>query len=159
MASDHQALWAQLQATFEQDIPVTEELLKVLEAERQALEQRDYDAFRTTLIDKQSLLAALELQAKTRQQLLSAAGFSDEPSTLNAAEEQAPPVARAWRKLAQQWQQCQELNDINERIAKRTRLVVGQMLDMLRGTSGATRLYDNKGGTSTTGKGNTITNA
>lgn len=159
MASDHPTLWRQLYATFEQDIPVTSELLQVLGREREALEQRNYEQFKTILGEKQALLSALEKHAASRQQLLQAAGFRDETSSLDAAEAQAPVVAGAWRKLTAQWQRCQELNEINERIAKRTRLVVGQMLDMLRGTTGATRVYDNKGGTRSSGGGNTITSA
>lgn len=159
MANNHQALWAKLQDTFEQDIPVTAQLLDVLETERKALETRNYEAFKQVLGSKQTLLATLEQHAETRQQLLQQAGFSDESSTLTAADAQAPVVAGAWRKLGEQWQKCQELNEINERIAKRTRLVVGQMLDMLRGTSGATKVYDSKGGTSTGPGGNTISNA
>lgn len=159
MASDHPSLWRQLHATLEQDIPVTNELLQVLDKERESLEQRNYEQFKAILIEKQALLSALEKHAAHRQQLLQEAGYQDETSSLDAAEIQAPVVARAWRKLAGQWQRCQELNEINERIARRTRLVVGQMLDMLRGTTGATRVYDNKGGTRSSGGGNTITNA
>lgn len=159
MAAAQAALWAELKATFEQDIPVTAELLEVLKKERQALESRDYDTFKQILADKQALLIPLETHAQVRQQLLREAGFEDEPSVLTAADVQAPVVARAWRQLKTQWKSCQELNEINERIAQRTRLVVGQMLDMLRGTTGDTKVYDNKGGTQSSGGGNVITDA
>ncbi len=130
-----------------------------MEEERKALEKRDYDHFQQILTDKQPLLERLENHAHTRRELVQAAGFSDEPSTLSAADRQAPAVARVWRQLGEQWQTCQELNAVNERIAQRTRLVVGQILDLLRGTAGDTKLYDSKGGTRHAGGGHKITNA
>lgn len=152
-------LWIELKHTFARDIPNIAELLELLQRERRALEERDYDTFSLIISKKQDLLTTIEQQAKIRQQLLQSAGFSDEASTLSAADEQAPNVAKAWRKLGEQWKKCQELNEINERITQRTRLVVGQMLDLLRGTTGHTRVYDNKGGTRPTGSGHTITSA
>lgn len=153
------AVWASLNATFEQDIPITSQLLELLQTERKALEARDYTTFQSVVADKQALLQMLEQHALQRQQLLQAAGFDNEQSTLQAASQEAPPVAKAWRNLRTQWQLCQELNEINERIAKRTRLVVGQILDLLRGANGNNRLYDNKGGTHSSGGGHTITSA
>ncbi len=155
----NQNLWAQLDATFQQDIPATTELLDLLQCERKALEKRDYEDFQQIFNNKQPLLELLQKHATTRQQLLAGAGFKDEPSTLIAAEQHAPHVAKAWHKLGKQWTRCQELNEINERIAKRTRLVVGQIMDLLRGQQGEARLYTGKGNTSSNGGGRTITSA
>jgi flagellar biosynthesis protein FlgN len=155
----HQSLWAELGHTFEQDIPATEELLELLQHERKALEERNYDGFQQLMSSKQGLLSQLEQHAATRQRLLQQAGFNDEPSTLMAAEQQSPKVAKAWRKLGKQWAQCQELNEINDRIGQRTRLVVGQILDLLRGQNGQERLYTGKGSTSTRSGGRRITSA
>ena len=110
--SSNQSLWAELQNTFAQDIPATAELLDILQRERKALEQRDYDEFQKIIGGKQTLLSQLQSHAATRQQLLQQAGFNDESSTLIAAEKQAPLVASAWRDLAQQWTHCQELNAV-----------------------------------------------
>ena len=152
-------LWAQLDNTFQQDIPATDQLLALLQRERKALEQRDYEEFQQIINDKQPLLALLQSHAATRQQLLTAAGFDSESNTLNAVQQQAPLVAKAWHTLSAQWARCQELNEVNERIAKRTRLVVGQILDLMRGQQGQARLYTDKGNTSSGGGGRTITSA
>ncbi|WP_101760000.1 flagella synthesis protein FlgN [Oceanicoccus sp. KOV_DT_Chl] len=141
----YQALWSELEDTFKLDLPTTTQLLEVLQQERASLEQRDYDLFQKLIGQKQQLLKQLESHSQTRQKLLLEAGFIDESSTLDAAEEHAPLVAKAWRKLGEQWSQCQELNEVNERIAKRTRLVVGQILDLLRGNTHQPKLYTNKG--------------
>jgi flagella synthesis protein FlgN len=156
---DHSTLWAQLEKTFQQDIPTTSHLLSLLARERKALESRDYDEFQKIVSQKQQHLKQLELHSAVRQQLLQTAGFNDEASTLNAAEKQAPIVAKAWRELAEEWAQCQQLNEVNERIAKRTKLVVGQILDMLRGQNNQAKIYTNKGESGSSSGGRTITSA
>lgn len=152
-------LWAQLDQTLLGDIPLTEQLLALLQQERSMLEQRQYDGYQQLINDKQQLLVQLEQHATERQQLLLAAGFEDEASALTSLDKQAPIIANAWRKLSEQWQQCKQLNEINERIAKRTRLVVGQMLDILRGQNNQTKLYTRQGDASHSGGGRSITSA
>ena len=155
----HAKLWAQLDTTFEQDTPITTQLLDLLQREREALEQRDYDTFQKIIGQKKQLISELELHSLVRQQLLNAAGFTDESNTLDTVDVQAPTVANAWRHLGEQWKRCQELNDINERIAQRTRLVVSQVLDLLRGQTNQPKLYTSKGNAQASGGGRTITSA
>ncbi|MGK0500020.1 MAG: flagella synthesis protein FlgN [Oceanicoccus sp.] len=158
-ASNNQALWTALATLFDIDLPITSELLALLQQERKALETRQYQAFQQLISKKQQLLLKLEKNAEQRQQLLQAAGFTDETSTLNAADHHAPIVATAWRKLGAQWSHCQELNEVNDRIAKRTRLVVGQILDLMRGQNSKDKLYTRKGNAHSTNSGRTITSA
>lgn len=158
MASDL-TLWAELEQTFLKDIPVTSKLLELLQQERTALETRKYDSFQQIISQKQQMLTQLELHASMRQQLLQQAGYTDETAVLTKLDTQAPIVAKAWRKLGEQWGQCKELNEINERIAQRTRLVVGQTLDLLRGQNTQAKLYTKKGDALNQGNGRTITNA
>ncbi|WP_339340046.1 flagellar protein FlgN [uncultured Oceanicoccus sp.] len=158
-ASPNNTLWSDIEATFEYDIPATTKLLDLLQRERKALEQRNYEEFQNIIGEKQPMLTILEGHANTRQQLLTAAGYHNEQSTLEAADIQAPAVAKAWRQLAEDWKQCQNLNEINQRIAKRTRLVVGQMLDLLYGQNNRNKLYTSKGDAKTTTAGRPITSA
>jgi flagella synthesis protein FlgN len=151
--------WTQLEQTLLGDIPFTEQLLALLQQERSKLEQRQYDGYQQLISDKQLLLAQLEQHASERRQLLAAAGFEDEAAALVALDKQAPIIANAWRKLSEQWQQCQQLNEINERIAKRTRLVVGQILDILRGQNNQAKLYTKQGDARNSGGGRSITSA
>ena len=78
MEQNNSALWSNLAATLQQDLPVTSELLSLLERERKALEQRDYSEFEQILNPKKQLLLQLEQHATLRQQLLHQAGFTDE---------------------------------------------------------------------------------
>lgn len=159
MEQNNIALWNNVAATLQQDLPVTAELLSLLETERKALEDRDYAAFEQILNPKKQLLLQLEQHATLRQQLLQQAGLTDEATTLIQAREQAPSVADNWQELAALWRSCQQLNEVNERIAKRTRMVVGQILDAIRGQNDQTRLYTSKGDAQTSAASRSITNA
>lgn len=159
MEQNNTALWNNVEATLQQDLPVTSELLSLLERERKALEDRDYAEFEQIMGPKKQLLLQLEQHATLRQQLLRQAGFTDETTTLIQAREQAPSVADCWQELAALWRNCQQLNEVNERIAKRTRMVVGQILDAIRGQNNQTRLYTSKGDAQTSAASRSITSA
>lgn len=152
-------LWAELQSTFHKDLPVSLKLYKVLEQERSALESRDYDAFQQLLSHKKQLIAQLKNNANTRIHALHAAGFNDEHTALATASQEAPAVAKAWNQLSDQWKECQHLNAVNEKVMQRTRLVVSQTLDLLRGATNQNKLYDPKGMASNSAMGRTITSA
>jgi flagellar biosynthesis/type III secretory pathway chaperone len=77
---------------------------------------------------------------------------------LEAAKQQAPVVSKAWSQLADIWQQCQEMNAVNERIAQRSRLVVNQLLDTLRGDQ-QQKIYTANGDTQQSGLGRRISSA
>ena len=158
MAND-KGLWANLHHALEQDLETSQQLCQTLEQERKALESRDYETFQPLIRKKSELLNQLEIHASERSTLLQRHGYQDEKSTLAAAKSQAPLVAKSWLKLAGQWARCQELNDINERMAQRTRLVVGQVLEMIRGKAGGTCTYTAKGATQQNGTGQSITSA
>lgn len=159
MTNHNAMLWTELHTVFNKDIPATAQLLTLLQNERKALETRNYEEFQDIIGKKQSLLTSLENHSQIRQQLLQNAGFKDEAATLKAADQHAPIVANAWRLLGEQWASCQELNEINERIASRTRLVVSQILDLLRGQNTKEKLYDGKGNTNNSSAGRSITSA
>jgi flagellar biosynthesis/type III secretory pathway chaperone len=152
------ALWPQLQATFLQDLKTTQQLKALLEAERTTLENRDYKQFQQLGSDKLLLLNALQKQIQQRQHLFAHAGFSSEQAVLEAAKQQAPVVSKAWSQLADIWQQCQEMNAVNERIAQRSRLVVNQLLDTLRGDQ-QQKIYTANGDTQQSGLGRRISSA
>ncbi|MGK0441350.1 MAG: flagella synthesis protein FlgN [Pseudohongiellaceae bacterium] len=158
MASSPQ-LWSELQTTFQKDIPLTVKLLTLLQQEREALENRDYENLNKLLKDKNTIITSLKKHADSRTHALQSAGLQDEQTTLNHAEKESPPVAKAWRQLAKQWDECQHLNAVNERVLKRTKMVVSQTLDLIRGANNQQKLYDPKGMSSSLATGRSITSA
>lgn len=151
--------WAQLNSTFEQDLKITKQLMDRLRDERLALETRHYERFQQLTGEKQTLLGLLESHMERRRQWFISAGLNDEKSALAAAKQQAPSIAKQWHALAQQWAQCQQLNEVNQQIANRTHAVVGKMLDVLRGQTRQQPLYTNKGDTEAGSSGRTISSA
>jgi len=150
--------WQNITDELNSDLSLTEELEKLLDQERKALETRDYDTFQKLIIQKQSMMKALELHASTRKKVLKQAGYADEKKALLSAETHFPQLADKWKALGTQWEVCQKKNAINDKILQRTKLVVSHMLDMLRGENGNNKVYNAAGSTSSTNKGQTITN-
>lgn len=150
--------WPRLAQQLSGDAEQTDALYQLLQNERDALAQRDYDRFQNLLENKRELLARLESGLRQRQNWLNQAGFPDEQAALEAAQTQAPEIAGQWRQLAEQWRECQTFNTGNEQIALRTRQVVGRMLDILRGNNGPA-LYDARGHARLSGGGQTIGDA
>lgn len=154
-----QTLWQDLDQSFQQDMAATQELALILKKERTALEERNYEAFQKYIAAKNPLITQLEEHHLRRQSILAAAGIADEQAALELAKREQADIAERWLQLAEQWQECQRLNDINDLIAQRTRLVVGQILGLLRGQSGQAPLYTDQGGTTASAPGRTITSA
>lgn len=152
-------LWTELQGTFIADLKTTRQLQDALKKERATLETRQYEQLDAIIALKAQLLEKLQQQIMVRQQLFQTAGFQQESAALEAAKIEAPAVAKAWQQIAEQWQSCQELSLINERIVQRTKQVVGQTLDVLRGQQSQQKLYNPSGETPAGQPGRSITSA
>lgn len=151
--------WQQLQQLLQNDLNITDEMLLLLGNERTALETRNYEQFQQLVEQKLTLVRQLESNSTARQAVLRTAGFSTDRNALENARLLAPQIAEQWQQLIVRWQQCQNLNTVNERIAKRTKLVVSQVLEILRGQNNRQRLYNATGAATESGNGHTITSA
>lgn len=139
------------------DIDLSQQLLKTLQEERQALEARQYERFEELLGEKAQLIASLEQNTNTRRHWLQHQGFSNEIESLDAARKAAPDVAASWDEAAVLWRSCQTANQINEQICRRTQVVVENVLDVLRGQHGQKATYDAQGQAHRSIGGRTIT--
>ena len=151
--------WKRLADLLARDSIITRELIELLERERSALEARDYDKLQHLVADKQPLLAELESRGNQRRGAIERAGFGSEAELLARARQEAPDVASEWLALGEMWQRCQELNQINEQIVQRTKLVVGRLLDVLRGEPQQSAVYDQQGSTRRGGGGRPLGSA
>lgn len=151
--------WASLDQLLAQDAAITQRLLDLFAAEREALQQRAYDRFEELLCHKGEALAALEAGTLTRRRWQQEQGLADDQAAIAAAEREAPATAARWRELAARWDQCQQANRVNEQIAQRTRTVVGRLLDILSGNAGMGGTYDASGGKRRLQSGRNITTA
>lgn len=151
--------WPDLLQQLQQDHITTSELLTILEDERIALESRNYDTLNQLLSRKQPLLSQLENNARQRSLWLQHFGFKNERNLIERSKLEAPEVADCWAELTEAWKLCQQRNQTNDIIAKRTHLVAGRLLDLLHGTSQQAATYGADGGYRSRGLGRTITSA
>lgn len=129
----------------EQNVQQLEELLQ---HEKTALLERQFQHLQQYLQLKRQLLAILEKNATQRQQVL--------------AQMQLPASADGWRELlrkadksgqaTERWQQlevllrnCHRLNAVNEKLTHRTHMAASQMMDILRGAHNQPKLYTDTG--------------
>lgn len=151
--------WSALQQTLQQDTESSQQLLQLMLDERKALEERDYTAFEALIKPKQTLLAQLEQNVAARRAWLSQHRIANDTDALQLAETEAPETAAYWRSTADIWRECQTANQINEQISRRTRAIVGHVLDALRGQHQQSAVYDAKGMADRGSSGRIISNA
>jgi flagellar biosynthesis/type III secretory pathway chaperone len=151
--------WLEFDRFLQRDIELSQQLLDVLQEERQALETRKYQRFEELLGEKHELIANLQQNTVTRRGWLQQRGFSDETSALRAAQSAAQEVAEHWDNAAVLWKNCQTANQINEQICRRTQVVVETVLDALRGQHGQKATYNAQGLAQRSNAGRTITSA
>lgn len=151
--------WSGIDRLLDQDIQTSQQLLALFNEERQALQQRSYEAFEQLLNIKAELIRALETSTTARRRWQLQQGFDDDAAALAAAVAERPELASRWRQLADLWNECQQANRINEQVAQRTRVVVGRVLDILSGNAGLGGTYDAAGGKRRLQTGRNITSA
>lgn len=132
---------------FTTDIGTAEQLLELIDAEFQALSERDLPRLDGLLNDKQPLLALLQLHGNERSRLLQSAGLSadrDGLSALAANSTQGEQLLARSEELSNLLQRCQEANLRNGRLVRANQASVRSVLGILRGgeTPG---LYDSRG--------------
>ncbi len=132
---------------FTTDIGTAEQLLELIDAEFQALSERDLPRLDGLLNDKQPLLALLQQHGNERSRLLQNAGLSADRDGLSALAANSPQgeqlLARS-EELSNLLQRCQEANLRNGRLVRANQASVRSVLGILRGgeTPG---LYDSRG--------------
>ncbi len=140
---------------FNQDIGTASQLLELIDAEFQALTDRDLSQLETILGNKQPLLAVLGQHGGERNKLLTSLKLSPDQSGLNALAEQSPigsELLARGAELNALLEQCQSGNTRNGRLIRVNQTAVGGMLGILRGNSDTPGLYDSRGGAARIGQ-------
>ncbi len=145
------------------DSQTIEQLRQILLREREALEQRDHEALPPLIDAKSQAMAALGEHALQRQSWLDASGFSHDHQGWQEWLEQHPDThaqQAQWQTLAEQFEACRELNEINGKIIQRAQQTVGQLLNLLRGQNNdGPSLYNAKGRSGNSGGSQTLVKA
>ncbi|PTU73245.1 flagella synthesis protein FlgN [Pseudomonas mangrovi] len=138
-----------LTALFETDIGITLQLLELLDAEFDALRERDIAKLQEILGEKQPSLTLLAQHASERSLLLSRLGLPANREGLNALAGNSESGASLLEKadqLGQILEQLQGKNQRNGRVIRANQAGLAGALGILRGTD-VPDLYDSKGST------------
>jgi flagellar biosynthesis protein FlgN len=144
---------------LKQEVGCARRLVISLDQEYTALTQRDVPMLDTIVPTKRNLIAELELLGQQRERLLTQRSGpaisekSENPFSDNALQ------AELWEELKSVAQQCQDKNRINGSIVEIGYRQSMQALDILRGVSADSMLYDKSGRTTKYAKLNPIIQA
>lgn len=130
-----------------QDISACQTLLRLLDAERQALKARDTQQLEDVIQNKTALLLHLEQSAKQRGLWVSLSGAKQKSETLwlGLLRQLDPALERTWGEFKELLKVCQEQNEINGKLLARNQQVFDRLLAIVRGQSENNPLYTAKG--------------
>jgi len=129
----------QIAAILKQQIEAASDLQDLLTQERAALESRDLEAFDKIVAEKQTLVSQLDDLERTRNTLVTQAGYSGEPEKFDdylTAEDQGSRLTKQSEQLRSILSECFQLNRINAGMVELSYHYLNQSLAVLRGTEG-----------------------
>jgi len=125
-----------------------QQLEQLLQQEKSALLERQFQHLQNHLQQKRQLLAILEKNASQRQQLLQ---LTQLPATADGwrqllwRTDQSGQATQRWEQLETLLRRCHSLNAVNEKLTHRTHMAASQMMDILRGAHNQPKLYTDTG--------------
>lgn len=122
-------------------------LQEALQAEAEALKQRDIAVIEQAVANKREVALSLDRLAHEQTALLLSSGFTGDAEGMQAflASHDAPEadLGAQWSRLESLMQECRRLNEINGIVVQQSQQFVQQIIHALRGQENpATRLYD-----------------
>jgi flagella synthesis protein FlgN len=135
---------------FNDDIGTAQQLLQLIDAEFQALTDRDLPLLEGIVRSKQPLSDLLAQHGNERRQLLDSLQLSADRAGLQALasrSEHGDELLERGDQLAELLEQCQAANLRNGRLIRANQTSVGSLLSILRGVENpGAGLYDSRGG-------------
>ena len=149
-----------IEELLKKDLQNTSLLAKLLTEEKGLLEKRNVELLSHTLRKKAELLAAIEKNDALCQKLLGNMGFSaDRQGLLAWCKTQDPKIEALFLELQQNLHSCREMNLVNAAIVHRSKLNTGKLLDILKGKTTGSGLYNPIGSTRMSSESRTLGNA
>lgn len=141
----------QINALTTQGIAFLTTLNELLDAEYQALQQREVEQLQTLVENKTAVLLQLEENNQTRNQYFSAAGITPDKTGLTdyqtrLTEAEALSFKAHWSELEQILRQVNDKNKRNEIVITRNSRNLEQLMNILRGQNQKNTLYNQSGG-------------
>lgn len=151
-----------LRQILKDELRYSNELLEILYKEREALTDKDPDIVRQIAADKQQIAIQLEFCAQQRDEYMRRNGYQDAPASLTKVIN-LHPEATALRSIRSKLQvvleQCKKQNQINGSILDGSQRGIQQALNILRGQTPPTEVYNKSGVRSQQPQRSTLTKA
>ena len=128
-----------------------QQLHQALVAEYDALKQRDHESFDEIVLKKQEYASKLDDNEKALFDVLASEGFGHSQEGLQAfmdsLTDKPDPhdIKTIWSELHPVLQECQKQNQVNGRILNLSLINVQQAVNLLKGQSGNSGMYNNSG--------------
>ena len=139
-----------LAKSISNDINACQNLLALLEQEREHLKKREIESLDTIIEAKSKLLNQLHQSAFTRTQWTNQ--YQSEAQNGNASAEQSfsqyaneNGLTEQWQKLQDLFKACQNANEVNGKVMMRSQSTHERLLNILRGQDNNSPLYNGKG--------------
>ena len=147
----------QFLALLKKDLNKSDQLLQFLEAEKSAIEKRDFDSYNALSNNKKQLLIEIESMERERHAVMADMGFSVDKAGFESFLTQVPSNWRArfealWNSLTDKLQRCRALNQVNGKILLHAQIATERLMQMLQGVNSNQTVYHANGRTSQTGK-------
>lgn len=140
-----------LKTLLQKQVNAATAVLEKLKYERDALEQRNFDAISLVQKDKHSLLSQLNDAEAARQQLMKNMKLDLGQVGFDEFCQHVPPQWRnafiaLWEERKELLDRCKNANEINGRILHHTHQASERIMATLRGQTQAQFIYNAKGG-------------
>lgn len=140
-----------LKSLLRKDEANLDQLLKVLEAEHEALASNDMTALENATSEKDTILQAVRERAKRKIRLLVELGYRPDsgqaPSVFLKQVSSDDDLIGRWESAQSYLERCQQKNAVNGRILGHLQRRVTRISDIIRGADRSQSLYSSGGET------------
>jgi flagella synthesis protein FlgN len=133
-----------------QDSAALIQLKQLLTYEREQLEQRKQDELAKIIEKKSALVDQLNISAKQRQHILTTLNLPTNAAGWDIFLQRNTatlPLRDDWKQVVSEFEECQQMNDINGKMIARSQQTLNHLLGLLRGKVAAPSLYNASGAT------------
>lgn len=154
----------QFLALLKKDFTKASQLLQFLEAEKAAIEQRDFKGYHGLQDNKRQLLVEVEALNRERANILADMGFSADKPGFESFLNKVPANWRdrfehSWAALSKTMNRCRDLNDINSKILLHAQIATERLMQMIKGVSANQTVYRANGRTTQAGQPRSLATA
>ncbi len=131
-----------------QDSVAIQQLKQLLLDEREQLAQRKQEQLAAIAEQKTTLVNQLSHNSKQRQSILTALNLPTNTEGWDIFLQRNTitlPLRADWQRLVGEFEECQELNDINGKMIARSQQTLNHLLNLLRGKVATASLYTAQG--------------